>query len=144
MKSLDTNLLFTGCRPGAEGHEVARNFLLDWSKDSEVVLCEHVLVELYNLLRNSTIMSGKPYQSKMAVSVIQSFRHHPKWRVVEVAPVMERVWQEAGDSSFPRRRIFDARIAFTLQHHGVVEFATCNQKDFTSFGFEKLWNPLDS
>jgi hypothetical protein len=33
-------------------------------------------------------------------------------------------------------------IAYTLQHHGVREFATVNLKDFKTLGFEKVWNPL--
>jgi hypothetical protein len=41
-----------------------------------------------------------------------------------------------------RRIIFDARLALTLRHHGVTEFATRNQAHFTPFGFHRVWNPL--
>jgi predicted nucleic acid-binding protein len=36
----------------------------------------------------------------------------------------------------------DARLALTLRHHGVTEFATSNVKDFEGFGFNRVWNPL--
>ena len=38
--------------------------------------------------------------------------------------------------------MIDARLALTLRHHGVTEFATANLKDFEGFGFAKVWNPL--
>jgi toxin-antitoxin system PIN domain toxin len=142
MRSLDTNLLFAGCNARAEGHTTARNLLLDWGKSDDVLLCEGVLVELYNLLRNQAVMSGKALSPASAVEVVQSFRHHPKWRLVETAPVMNQVWESARTSRFPRRRIFDARIAYTLLHHRVRFFATANVKDFRMFGFEEVWNPL--
>jgi toxin-antitoxin system PIN domain toxin len=144
MKSLDTNILFTGCHAGAEGHESARDLLVEWSLDDEVVICEFVLVEFYNLLRNSTVMAGRPLGSAKTVELVQAFRHHPKWRLVDSAPVMEKVWQAARAERFPRRRIFDARIAFTLLHHGVKDFATVNVKDFRDFGFKRVWNPLEN
>jgi len=37
---------------------------------------------------------------------------------------------------------FDTRLALTLQHHGVTEFATRNDAHFTGFGFTRVWNPL--
>jgi hypothetical protein len=38
--------------------------------------------------------------------------------------------------------VFDARLALTLRHHGVSEFATANIKDSAGFGFDRVWNPL--
>jgi len=143
MKSLDTNLLFVACNAKAEGHEAGRELLLEWSKDKDVVICEMVLTELYNLLRNSAVMSGNPLGPDESVDLIRRFRRHPRWRLVENAPIMEQVWEYAREASFPRRRIFDARIALTLLHHGVQEFATVNLKDFRHFPFQRVWNPLD-
>jgi hypothetical protein len=40
------------------------------------------------------------------------------------------------------RRIIDARLGFTLRHHGVNQLATVNTKDFQEFGFQRVWNPL--
>jgi predicted nucleic acid-binding protein len=62
--------------------------------------------------------------------------------LLEHAPVMERVWQISAQPHFARRRIFDARIALTLIHHGVTSLATANVKDFEDLGFERVWNPL--
>jgi uncharacterized protein len=55
---------------------------------------------------------------------------------------MEAVWKRAAEPEFARRRIFDVRLALTLRHHGVREFATANEKDFLDAGFERVWNPL--
>ena len=55
---------------------------------------------------------------------------------------MENVWKEASKSNFAFRRIIDLRLAHTLLHHGVTEFATSNEKDFKGQGFTKVWNPL--
>jgi hypothetical protein len=56
--------------------------------------------------------------------------------------VMDEVWRLAGQPNIGRRVIFDARLALTLRHHGVTEFATRNETHFTGFGFTHVWNPL--
>jgi len=48
----------------------------------------------------------------------------------------------AAEPNIGRRIVFDARLALTLRHHGVTEFATRNDSHFTGFGFTRLWNPL--
>jgi hypothetical protein len=40
--------------------------------------------------------------------------------------------------------MIDARIAFTLLHHGITRFATANIKHFKPFGFAEVWNPLEA
>ncbi len=55
---------------------------------------------------------------------------------------MTRVWDMAGSHPFAFRRVFDVRLAATLQHHGVTQFATQNMRDFSDMGFAQLWNPL--
>jgi len=55
---------------------------------------------------------------------------------------METVWSHAAKPKFPYGRIYDARLAATLRHHGVTRFATRNEKDFCDFGFDRVWNPL--
>ena len=47
-----------------------------------------------------------------------------------------------GQPNIGRRVVFDARLALTLRHHGVTEFATRNEIHFTGFGFARVWNPL--
>ncbi len=48
----------------------------------------------------------------------------------------------AGQPGFAMRRIIEARLALTLRHQGVDEFATSNAKDFRGFGFRRVGNPL--
>jgi len=55
---------------------------------------------------------------------------------------MDKVWKQARRPDFARRKLFDVRLAFTLQHHGVRRFATANERDFVDLGFEEVWNPL--
>ena len=55
---------------------------------------------------------------------------------------MNEVWRLAADKDFAFRRIIDCRLALTLKHHGVKEFATTNIRDFEDFGFSRVWNPL--
>ena len=141
MIGVDTNLLFYALHTGMEDHAKAKALLQQWADSTEVVIAELVLVELYQLLRNQTIM-GCNVSAREATKVIQTFRSNPKWIVVEKASVMHQVWEKAGEKHFARRRLFDVRLAFTLQQHGVTHFATANVKDFRKLGFEKVWNPL--
>jgi predicted nucleic acid-binding protein len=104
-------------------------------------VCELVLVELYILLRNPAVVA-RPLGAKAAAAVCQAYRRHPCWRLVEHGPVMDQVWRLATGESFARRRIIDARLARTLQHHGVSELATVNTRDFAGLGFTRVWNPL--
>jgi predicted nucleic acid-binding protein len=79
------------------------------------------------------------------VAVIQRFRASPAWRIVDVpgeARIMDGVWRTAAMSGIAYRRIFDLRLAATLRHHGVTDFATRNIKDFAGLGFTKVWDPL--
>lgn len=51
------------------------------------------------------------------------------------------LWNWAAKTTTGFRHIIDARLAFTLRHHGVTHFATANAKHFESLGLEKAWNP---
>ena len=76
--------------------------------------------------------------------MIQRLREHPHWELIDYpGGLMDAVWQHASAPDFARRRIFDARLALTLRHHGVTEFATAIVKDFADFGFTRVWNPLN-
>ena len=77
-----------------------------------------------------------------AAAYCATLRANANWAVVESAPIMESVWAMAAAPDFAIRRIVDARLALTLRHHGVTEFATSNVKDFDGFGFTRVWNPL--
>ncbi len=141
MTAFDTNILLHAHHAGSPLNASARRFLTEASTRESVVVCELVLVELYVLLRNPAVVR-KPLSSAAAVEIIAPYRRHPRWRLVESAEIMGRIWTLARGPGFARRRIFDARLAFTLQHHGVTEFATINVKDFDGLGFQRVWNPL--
>ena len=141
MISLDTNLLIYARVEANPWHEPARAFLESLTDNSDVVIAELVLVEFYLALRNPAIMAA-PLSGTEAVAECQWFRAHPRWALAEHAEVMARVWQDAADPDFARRRIIDVRLARTLLAHGVTEFATANLRDFQDLGFAKVWNPL--
>ena len=141
MISIDTNVFLYAQNPDCPEFLPARRFVLECADRGDVAVCEFVLVELYMLLRNPAVVAN-PLDAETAASICQAYRRNPAWTVVEGAPVMESVWQIAAKKGFARRRIMDARIAKTLQFHGVDEFATVNTKDFHDLGFKRVWNPL--
>lgn len=140
MISFDTNILFAALEAGAPGHQTMRD-LLDSSRDNDrVAICELVLLELFTLLCNPRVCR-RPLSAPEAVEIVQAFRRHPRWRIVDYAPELAgRLWTQAAQLS-GRLRIYDLRLALTLRHHGVTEFATRNVKDFEGFGFRRVWDP---
>ena len=130
MISFDTNLLLYSLNQDCAEFKDARSFFDGLpAAPGTVAIYELVLVELYVLLRNSAVVKN-PLDPADAVSLIEPFRQHPSWRLIDypgqTSTVMDEVW----------------RLALTLRHHGVTEFATRNETHFTGFGFTRLWNPL--
>jgi len=143
MISVDTNILVYAANPSAARHEKALAFMRDYS-DQELVLCELVLVELYMALRNPAIFP-QPYSASQSASYCQQLKTNSQWRYVDYEPaVSAKLWQWAKETKQGFRQTIDAKIALTLQHHGIDEFATANIKDFSGFGFKKLWDPSQS
>jgi uncharacterized protein len=147
MISCDTNVLYAALDSRSTWHKAALAFLTRVQHQSDFALCELVLVELYGLLRNPAV-SHEPYSAADAVDVIQRLRMHPHWQVLDypgpTAEIMSTLWQVAAAPSFAYKRVYDARLALVLRHHGVTEFVTRNIKDFQGFGFKKVWDPLAS
>lgn len=147
MISIDANILLYGFSEASPHHIAARDFLLEMGTRENVVLSEFVLSEFYLLLRNPIIFD-KPLDPDQAVAVIQSYRHHPLWRIAgfpsRSQAIHSRLWNAAAAKGFARRRIYDLRTALCLQAFGVDSFATANLKDFEGTGFSKVWNPLKS
>ncbi len=104
-----------------------------------------MLVELYLLVRNPVICR-RALGAPEAVAMIRQLSANPAWRPVDYPgpeqALSERLWHLAASPDFPRRRIIDARLALTLRHHGVTEFATSHVKDFEGFGFRRGWDLL--
>jgi len=144
MTSCDTNILFAALYPQAERHHAAQAFLNECTDSPNFALCEQVLLELYCLFRNPSVV-GKPLTAKEAVDRICILKNNPFWTIVDMpsdASIMENVWTMAAKDPFAYCRIYDLRLAFTLRHHGVTRFATCNKKDFAGCGFAEVFEPL--
>lgn len=144
MISCDTNILFAATNPDDSNHEAAYDFVLAHAEDSDFVVAEQTLVELYGLLRNPVILK-RPLSSAEAVAAVRVYRGNPCWSVVDVPQdgrVMREVWRRAAAPDFARRRIHDLRLAYTLKYNGVTDFFTRNVKDFADVGFLRLENPL--
>ena len=145
MLSVDANLLLYSYSEAAPQHETARQFIETLSPREDVALSEFVLTELYLLLRNPAVLT-RPLAAPDAVAIIQSYRRHPRWKILGFPPASRELhadlWQRAAAPAFARRRIYDTRTALSLRAFGVTEFATANVKDFEGFGFEKVWNPV--
>lgn len=143
MISFDTNLVIYAANSAAQEQARATAFLNSLADRRDVVICELMLVEVYLKLRNAAIIQ-RPLDGAAAAAYCQAFRRNPNWHLVEAAPVMDEVWRQAASKDFAIRRIVDARLALTLLHHGVTDFATTNKKDFSGLGFARVWNPLTS
>jgi len=143
MLGIDTNVLLYSLNPASRHQQAAERFLRASLSDRsrQVALADYVLVELYNHLRNKAVMK-KPLGAKEAVALVTGYWKVPNVLRIEHATVMDEVWKIASESNFARRRIFDVRLAKTLLHHGVTEFATANVKDFEGLGFAKVWSPI--
>lgn len=146
MISFDTNLLLYALNRDCPEHPAARAFFDGLpGEPGQVAVCELVLIELYVLLRNPAVVKN-PMSAPDAAGIVQSFRRHPTWTLIDYpgpfSSVMESVWQFASQPGVGRRVVFDARLALTLRHHGVTEFATRNISHFTHLGFTRVWNPL--
>lgn len=142
MLSIDTNILLYAHNRDCPEHQPARAFITECAVRDDVAICELVLMELYQLLRNPAVLT-KPLSTPDAAGICRAWRSNPRWALIENAPVMDKVWTIAQRPGIARRAVFNARIALTLRHHGITEFATRNTADFEGFGFTRLINPLD-
>ena len=147
MISIDANILLYSYSEASPHHHAAKAFIESLSRRDDVALSELVLSETYLHLRNPAVLDA-PLNPSEAVAVIQSYRKHPRWRVLGFPPrsrdIHTALWKAAATRDFARRRIYDLRTALCLQAFGVTEFATANVKDFEGTGFAKVWNPIQS
>jgi toxin-antitoxin system PIN domain toxin len=147
MFSIDTNILLHAFNEDSPSHEAAYGWLTSIQHEEDVAISEFILAELYGLIRNSAVLKH-PLDADEAVEVIQTYRTHPRWRLigfpVESRPLHDALWQKARRKDFAFRRLYDARSALTMTAQGVTEFATVNVKDYEGFGFRKVWNPCST
>jgi uncharacterized protein len=140
--SIDTNILLYAHNRDCPEHQPARAFIEQCALRDDVAICELVLMELYQLLRNPAVLAS-PLDAGDAATACMAWRSNPRWALIENAPVMDKVWHIARRPGISRRAVFDARIALTLRHHGITDFATRNSSDFQGYGFSRLINPID-
>lgn len=145
MISLDTNVLVAALDSRHPAAATARTFLGSLDGRDDVALSEFVLVELYGLLRNPLVFE-RPLGAGAAVEVCQTFRRHPRWRLLgfpaDSVALHDALWARARQTELARRRIYDLRLGLSLLQQGVTELATANVKDFEDLGFRRVWNPL--
>jgi toxin-antitoxin system PIN domain toxin len=140
--SADTHLFIYAANPESSKHGAARSFFDTVQNDPTFVTCELVLVEVYMQLRNPAVMR-KPLDSKDAAAFCKALRTHPVWQHVDYdKQVSGTLWTWAAATKSGFRRMIDARLALTLLHHGITDFATANVSDFQSFPFRRIWSPL--
>jgi toxin-antitoxin system PIN domain toxin len=143
MQAFDTNLVVYAVNSAAPEQAAAADFINSLAVRQDVVVCELMLVEVYLKLRNPKILR-RPLDAAGAAAFCASLRSNANWLLVESAPVMADVWKLAASRGFAYHRIIDARLALTLRYHGVTDFATSNARDFAGFGFNRVWNPLET
>jgi predicted nucleic acid-binding protein len=145
MISIDANLLLYSYCEASPHHAKAKAFVEGLAPREDVALSEFILTEVYLHLRNPAVLET-PLDPAAATAIIQSYRKHPRWRVLGFPPrsrnLHATLWKAAAQPGFARRRIYDLRTALCLQAFGVTDFATANVKDFEGTGFAKVWNPL--
>lgn len=141
--SADTNLFLYAANPASPFHQRAIGFFSGLGSDAgNFVVCELVLVELYMQLRNPAVLK-QPLDSADAARFCDRLRTNPEWQHIDYAPeISVELWNWASTTSAGFTRIIDARLALTLKHHGIGNFATANTKNFLEFEFERVWNPL--
>ena len=145
MLSIDTNILLHAFNEDSPNHKAAYGWLASLQRDENVAISEFILAELHGLLRNPAVLKH-PLAAAEAVDVIQTYRRHPRWRLIgfpiDSRPLHDALWQKARTKDFAFRRLYDVRSALTMTAQGVTEFATVNVKDFEGLGFRQVWNPI--
>lgn len=145
MLSIDSNILLYALNTASPWNESAHVWLTSIQREEDVAVSEFILAELYGLLRNPAVLK-RPLPAAEAVEVIQTYRTHPRWRLIgfpaESRPLHDALWKNARATTFAFRKLYDTRSALTMTAQGVTEFATVNVKDFEGLGFRKVWNPL--
>jgi|SRR5947209_13787592 len=102
MISFDSNLLLYSLNQDCPEYRNARAFFASLpTARGTVAICELVMLELYVLLRNAAILKS-PLGAADAVSLIQTFRQHPTWLLVdypgETSTIIDDIWRSAAQA----------------------------------------------
>lgn len=147
MLSIDANILLYAFNTASPWNASAAAWLNAIQEEEDVAISEFILAEFYGLLRNPAVIKH-PLPATEAVEVIQTYRRHPRWRLIgfpaESRALHDVIWHKASAPAFAFRKLYDTRSAITMTAQGVTEFATVNVKDFEGLGFQRVWNPLST
>lgn len=143
MKSIDTNILLYASNRDCPEHPAARQ-LVDsaLAEPQQWIVADQVYFELYRLLRSSTVLE-RPLPAADAARVIEFYRNRSGWS--------RCAWQmERFNGLLPHLRgqdlraagVFDLVLAATLHDAGVSTLYTRNTRDFASFGWFEVSNPI--
>ena len=142
IRSADTHIFLYAANPDSLDHKTTRRFFEEEIVGERFLLCGRVLVELYMRLRNPAVLK-KPKSTREAAAFWDALRAHPAWEFGDYEPEVDKpLWNWAAKTGTGFRHIIGAQL--TLRHHGVTHVATANAKHFEGFGFEKVWNPIQS
>ena len=123
MFSIDTNILLHAFNEDSPSHKTAYAWMVSIQHEEDVAISEFILAEFYVLLRNPAVLR-RPLNAEEAVEVIQTYRRHPRWRLIgfpmESRPLHEALWQQARRPGFAFRRLYDARSALAMTTQGVL------------------------
>ena len=98
MISFDTNIAVHAANQQSEHSVRAREFIESLVMNQDVAICEMMLVELYLKLRNERIFP-KPLTAAQAAGVCLTYRSNQAWRLIDCAPVLDQVWEQAGPTT---------------------------------------------
>lgn len=144
MNSLDTNILVYAINADCAEHSKAKAVYASMlTAPSDWILSDQVLFEFYRILRNPRVLAN-PLEHETAVEQIVFLREitgvlHCAYEV----SFWDRFLSGFKQTDKKATHIFDRILAVTLKANGVETFYTRNTKDFESFGFSSLVNPID-
>ncbi|MCF6334504.1 MAG: hypothetical protein L3J12_02020 [Spirochaetales bacterium] len=143
MRSLDTNILLYSINTACSEYTLCRQLVDKALSEKDLwIVADQVWFELYRLLRNPVVLQN-PLTASKAANIIDWYREKSGWLKCAWEPdMMKNLKLQWNKESFPARRSFDAILAVTLKNHGVTDFYTRNTKDFESYNYFNIINPL--
>ena len=144
VSSFDANLLVYGHNEAAPKHGTAKIFLekLLGASSEQIVIVHQTLFELFSVLTSPAVFV-RPLPALQAWGICQFYLTHPSIQIVAyelaVLPIVESLLRERPQRG---KRIFDVIFAATLKYHGINRLYTRNIRDFQSYSFLEIINPL--
>jgi len=145
MNSLDTNILIYAVNADCSEHQRAiKTYEMMLASPEKWIISDQVLFEFYRALRSRKILA-RPLNHQQALHQITVIREKSGVQhCAYEASFWPLIFTDYPPSAHSKTtHIFDRILAVTLKQHGVTHFHTRNTKDFKSFDFEFLINPID-